>query len=172
METIRPATTRTDLDQATALVGDYVEWLRTATRLDPIAAQPAMVCELRALCELQDEPDSTILIASVDDVPVGTVAVRRHDDGSAELARMYVRPVARGRGLAGRLIDHALETAASHGCHTTWLETLPGVMDSAIALYRRHGFVDADPERGTLGLDGVLVMARPLGGQVRGAGST
>jgi N-acetylglutamate synthase-like GNAT family acetyltransferase len=48
------------------------------------------------------------VIAEVDDEPVGVAQVRRHSDGSRELASLVVMAEHRGRGIAGRMIDALL----------------------------------------------------------------
>jgi putative acetyltransferase len=117
--------------------------------------------------ELADPPalgrGSTVrFLARRHGTAVGIVSIAV-DDGSAELKRMFVRPVARGHGVADALLDAALSRAAAAGCRTVWLETMRGAMDRAIAVYRRHGFVDSS-RRGTLdGVPGVVVLERALG---------
>jgi GNAT superfamily N-acetyltransferase len=102
---------------------------------------------------------------------VGIAAVLDHGDGTAEIKRMYVRPIARGRGIADLLVSRALDAAAGFGCHTAWLETLRGPMDRAIAVYRRNGFSELDGPGRRLALDTAVMMARPLTGTVIGDGS-
>jgi GNAT superfamily N-acetyltransferase len=55
--------------------------------------------------------NGAFLVAYLDDVAVGCGAVRRLDSETAELKRMYVDPVVRGRGI-GRAIVEALEREA------------------------------------------------------------
>ncbi|MDQ2820438.1 MAG: GNAT family N-acetyltransferase [Pseudomonadota bacterium] len=56
-----------------------------------------------------------------------------------EVKRMYVRPQARGQGVAGRLIEALEAEAVQHGCKTFMLETGP-TMPKALALYGRMGY--------------------------------
>jgi putative acetyltransferase len=56
-----------------------------------------------------------------------------------ELKRMYVRPQARGRGLARRLIVTLEEKAAEQGCRIFMLETGPTQVE-ALILYERLGY--------------------------------
>lgn len=56
-----------------------------------------------------------------------------------EIKRMYVRPAARGQGLARRLISTLEEAAAARGCSVFMLETGP-TMPEALALYERMGY--------------------------------
>src|SRR3990167_4025595 len=52
--------------------------------------------------------EGAFVIAYLDDVPVGCGAVRRLDETTAELKRMYVDPSVRGQGIGRALVD-ALE---------------------------------------------------------------
>jgi GNAT superfamily N-acetyltransferase len=101
-------------------------------------------------CHFRLEPDEVaagrgaFLVASRTGKPIGCGAVRRIDEGSGELKRMYVCPEERGRG-AGRAILSALEVEAQAlGLSRLVLET--GVRQTeAIALYRKAGFSDIAP---------------------------
>lgn len=145
-----------------ALLHDHVEWMRAWTDFDPIAEQPSLVDELEQLEIHYRSGHAAMFLASWRSTCVGTIAIRCHDDGSAELKRMYVRPVARGRGVADRLVGIAVDFASEHGCRDVWLETVRGPMDPAIAVYRRNGFADAPARQATLGMPGILVMERRL----------
>lgn len=82
----------------------------------------------------------TFLVAYDESVPIGCGAVRRIDEGVAELKRMYVAPAMRGRGV-GRALLAALEAEARQlGVTRLVLETGPR-QPEAIALYEREGFV-------------------------------
>ncbi|WBS03651.1 GNAT family N-acetyltransferase [Pseudoduganella sp. SL102] len=56
-----------------------------------------------------------------------------------EIKRMYVRPMARGQGLARKLISALEEKARAQGCSVFMLETGP-TMPEALALYERMGY--------------------------------
>jgi carbonic anhydrase len=89
------------------------------------------------------------------------VAVRVAADASAELKRLYVRPDGRGHGAANALVGAAVDAAAARGARTMWLETKPGLMDHAIAVYDRHGFRRSHAPA-ALPVDGVVHMHRDL----------
>jgi putative acetyltransferase len=168
---IVPAATSTDWRHATALLHDYAEWIRVAAHLEPTAEQPELAGELRELHRHYTRPDRVIFVARDEGDPVGIAAVFDHGDGTAEIKRMYVRPIARGRGIADLLVSRALDAAAGFGCHTAWLETLRGPMDRAIAVYRRNGFSELDGPGRRLALDTAVMMARPLTGMGLGEAS-
>jgi putative acetyltransferase len=159
--TVQPATTAAHFEQAADLIGELVDWIRTTMGVDLGVEQPELRAELASLAERYDGTAAALFLASRDDAVVGTVAVRRHDDGSAELKRMFVRPAARGTGAADLLVDRAVAFASAGGCTELRLETARGAMDRAIAVYRRNGFVVAD-EQPELTIDGLVVMRRLL----------
>lgn len=85
------------------------------------------------------QPNVLFAVARADDgAPLGCAAVVVTPD-FGEVKRMYVRPAARGQGVARRLLD-TLETAArARGCPSLMLETGP-TQPEALALYERLGY--------------------------------
>jgi putative acetyltransferase len=59
--------------------------------------------------------------------------------GYGEIKRMYVRPGARGQGLARRLIESLEQQAMEQGCRSFMLETGPA-QPEALLLYERLGY--------------------------------
>jgi GNAT superfamily N-acetyltransferase len=83
--------------------------------------------------------DGAFLIAYIDGAAVGCGAVRRLDDGMAELKRMYVSPSERGKGV-GRALVAALEQEARQlGAAEVVLETGTRLAP-AIELYKAMGY--------------------------------
>ncbi len=160
--TIREPRSAFDWTQAAALLHDYVEWLRAAVGVEPLDEQPALRAELDDLSRVYDGVRARLVIAVDGDLAVGTAALRHHPDGTAELKRMYLRPVARGRGLADELLGRVVDDAVRDGARSIWLETMRGVMEPALAVYRRHGFEPARTAGRTIALDGMVVLERSL----------
>ena len=72
------------------------------------------------------------------------MAVRRIDESSAELKRMYVQPDQQQKGIGSALLDHALLLARECGYKKIQLDTL-STMTPAMNLYLKNGFVEIPP---------------------------
>lgn len=71
---------------------------------------------------------------------VGVCALFNDGDRRYQLARMAVEPGERGKGHGNTLIEAALARAADEGASSVYLLSNT-VLQPAIALYRKHGFV-------------------------------
>jgi GNAT superfamily N-acetyltransferase len=104
--------------------------------------------ELASLPGEYAAPGGALLLALVDGLPAGCVALRPLADvdhtNACEMKRLFVRPAFRrfglGRQLAGRLLDLATEA----GYSTLLLDTLDD-MEAARGLYAALGFVEVPP---------------------------
>jgi len=96
------------------------------------------------------EPRGTLLLATAFGQPAGCIALRPFRDipGACEMKRLYVRQPFRGDKLGALLAQHIIREACGRGYHSMRLDTYPATMQSAIALYRRLGFVEVTPPNG------------------------
>lgn len=84
--------------------------------------------------------DTTVWVARRGGVALGCCALRRIGGGTGEIKRMYVRPQARGLGIADRMLAVVEERAARDGLERLALET--GLLfHAAHRVYERAGFV-------------------------------
>jgi GNAT superfamily N-acetyltransferase len=116
---------------AVTLLAQYFDELRE--RL--VDYRPPSREELRA-----DAARGVVVVGYDGGAPVGTGALRRLDDQTAEVKRMFITQEARGRGNA-RTILHALEERArAFGCARIVLDTAAPLQEAA-NLYVREGYL-------------------------------
>ncbi|MGE5292707.1 MAG: GNAT family N-acetyltransferase [Micromonosporaceae bacterium] len=84
-------------------------------------------------------PAGLLLVATLHGEPVGCGALKFHDDGCAEVKRMWVAHTLRGLGLGRRLLADLEAHAAAGHVHTLRLET-NRALSEAIGLYRAVGY--------------------------------
>jgi GNAT superfamily N-acetyltransferase len=89
------------------------------------------------------------LVATIDEVPVGTVTVTqsRLRPDAAWVSKLFVDPLHRGRRIGRALLARAVDEARAAGFERIGLSTLP-VFRAAIRLYDETGWVRA-PRRPT-----------------------
>jgi GNAT superfamily N-acetyltransferase len=83
-------------------------------------------------------PEGLFEVAVEGDEVIGTVGGTQRD-GVAELKRLYLREVARGKGIGRALLDRFLQWAQEHGCERAILWSDKRFTD-AHRLYGRAGF--------------------------------
>jgi ribosomal protein S18 acetylase RimI-like enzyme len=86
-------------------------------------------------------PTGLFLVARRASAPVGCIGLRLHDDGIAEIKRMWVAPDARGLGLARRMLREA-EAYAQRARATALRLDTNAALTEAQALYRRAGYAE------------------------------
>jgi GNAT superfamily N-acetyltransferase len=115
------------------MAAELNEMYRTNSRLDLPKVEPSDLCA----------PGGTYLVGWEDGSAVAGGGLRSFGDGVAEIKRMFVRPAARSRGIARKLLT-ALESAAlALGYHRARLDTGPKQLH-AISLYTREGYAPID----------------------------
>ena len=80
-----------------------------------------------------------LVVARLDGQPVGCGALRRIDEATVEIKRMYVAPAARRRGVARTLLLALERLAIEHGYQQIILET-GDRQPEAMALYSACGY--------------------------------
>ena len=82
-----------------------------------------------------------IFLAKIEDEIVGTIALVKMDNETAELAKMSVTPTHQGKGISRKLCERLIEVAKSEGYSRLYLESNRKAVP-AINLYLTLGFVE------------------------------
>ena len=123
-----------DIDRARELFEEYSSWLGINLCFQNFEK------ELAELPGQYVPPAGRLFLAFAGDQLSGCVALRGLGDGACEIKRLYVRPHYRGKGLGRELTQAVIDAAREIGYERMRLDTLPGKMDRAIAMYRAMGF--------------------------------
>jgi GNAT superfamily N-acetyltransferase len=118
-------------DEAIQLLDEYYEAVHVVQRDNAEAVQRMLDSSTSAglwLAYLKDNPVGCIVLKELSAVPF-----------AAECKRLYVRPMARGRGIADQLLDAQEEFACARGLRWVYLDSYDD-LKVAIALYRKRGY--------------------------------
>jgi putative acetyltransferase len=96
--------------------------------------------ELGSLPGKYAPPRGRLLLARVNGLPAGCVALRPFDETRGEVKRMYVRKEFRGHKLGEALMKALAGEARTIGYTELIADTIPNSMGTALAMYERLGF--------------------------------
>jgi DNA-binding MarR family transcriptional regulator/GNAT superfamily N-acetyltransferase len=118
-------------EDALGLLQEYYEAVDVVQRDSPERIQ-----------DLIGDRSSGMWLAYLGAEPVGCVVLRRLETMpfAGECKRLYVRPHARGRGVANALMDALEGYARGEGLRSIYLDSYDG-LKAAIALYEKRGFI-------------------------------
>ena len=119
---------------------------------DARALTSRSVAEMRAVYRIEEDftdvephefypPDGVFLVAREGTNPIACGGMRRFDERSAEVKRMYTDPAWRGRGVARLMLEQLEACARDAGYARVVLET-GTLQPHAVALYRSLGYRD------------------------------
>ncbi len=152
---LRQAASPADVEIARVLFEEYQRGLGISLCFQNFDA------ELAGLPGAYVPPSGALLLAFAGAAPAGCVALRRIEEETCELKRLYVRPAFRGAGLGRVLVEAVLREARERGYRRVRLDTLPS-MKTAQALYLSLGFTDIPPYNDHP-IEGTRFMEAPLG---------
>lgn len=117
--------------------------------------------EVANLPGMYSKPDGRLLLATLENNVAGCVGLRKLDDDTGEIKRLYVRPEFRGHGIGKLLIESFIAAAREIGYKKLRLDTFPPKMGKAVKLYEAHGFYPIEPyyhnpHEGTLFMEMIL----------------
>lgn len=133
------AETLEQIEQARRLFREYESWL------DVDLCFQNFEMELANLPGKYAPPTGRLFLATAGGKTAGCIALRKIDDETGEMKRLFVREAFRGSSTGVKLIEKLIAEAREIGYRKIRLDTLPSKMPKAVALYRRHGFREIAP---------------------------
>jgi GNAT superfamily N-acetyltransferase len=84
---------------------------------------------------------SHVIVAYINNIPVGCGAIKEFDKSKVEIKRMYTNPLYRGKGIASEILNDLELWAEGLGYQSCILET--GIRQvEAISLYIKQGYIE------------------------------
>lgn len=133
------AETAGEIETARRLFREYETWFGLSLCFQDFES------EVRDLPGKYAMPDGRLLLAYIDDIAGGCIALRKLEEGVCEMKRLFVREEFRGRGIGVALIQKIIEEARFIGYKKLRLDTFAPKMGKAVKLYRSHGFREIPP---------------------------
>ncbi len=135
---VREAVGAGDVEAVRRLLRGYGEYLAA----NPAGAANICIDGYAEELERLSEKYAVLLLATVDGVAAGCVALRRipADGLACEMKRLWVDGAFRGFGLGRRLVEEAIEWAKQREFGAMYLDTVPAAMPEANRLYAAMGF--------------------------------
>jgi len=125
------------------LFAEYLRWVCNTIYAEykvKFDAESMIVHDMETI-EIFSRPKGFILLSYEDGFSSGCVCVRTLAKGIAELKRMYVRPVYRGKGIGTKLVQESVQQVRKMMYSTIRLDSAE-FMTNAHRLYRSLGFTE------------------------------
>lgn len=109
--------------------------------------------ETSKMFEAYNTDRSVYFVVEMDGQIIGGAGIKplkNYDQDVCELQKMYSAPKMRNQGIGQQLINRCIEAALSFGFKTCYLETIT-MLEPAIKLYKRNGFLEIKTSLGNTG---------------------
>lgn len=127
------------IEETRRLFREYEAWLGVDLCFQSFEA------ELADLPGKYAPPIGGLFLAVIDEKNAGCIALRKLDNETCEMKRLFVREAFRGSGLGRTLIEKIIAEAKNIGYKRIRLDTLPDKMPKAVELYNSYGFQKIAP---------------------------
>jgi putative acetyltransferase len=148
------AETNPDFEQGKELFREYAKSLGVDLSFQDFEK------ELATIDQQYRKPGGGLILSFKDERPVGCVGIRKLDDDTAELKRMYVKVEYRGYNIGIELLKRSVKLASELGYKRIRLDTLKN-MTRAQSLYQSFGFYEIPSYRFNP-LEGTIYMEKDL----------
>lgn len=132
------ASTQEEYRAAAELFREYARWLNIDLSFQHFEE------EMLVLDAMYGRPHGGIVLCREADEFIGCVGIRRTDEATAEMKRMWIKTNQHGKGLGTALLHEAIALARKCGYKKIQLDTLNDMIP-AMKLYRRNGFIEIPP---------------------------
>ncbi len=137
---IAQAESKEDIQAVQALWREFTSWAFTLTEGSENAPTfDNLEQELATLPGIYVPPTGRLLLAKQNNQPAGTVALKGHNNHTAEVKRLYVRPDFRGLRIGQQLVGQVIEEAKQTG-YTRLILDSHKMMTQAHGIYQGFGF--------------------------------
>ena len=150
-----------DYAQAALLLGEQRAFTEHLLGRELTEVQPASRYEYAHVASYYRPPHGKLLLARLQGEPAGIIGVRRIDDRRGESKRLYVRPSARGRGIARLLVQEVIAATRELGLRTLYAETSPTLLPQAYEMCMRLGFTEVE-KLGFADIDDIVAVQLEL----------
>jgi len=133
------AETFEQIEEARLLFREYEAWLGVDLCFQSFEK------ELKNLPGEYVKPSGRLFLALGVEKIAGCIALRKINEATCEMKRLFVRPDFRGLKLGKMLIEKVIAEARVIGYRRMRLDTLPDKMPKAVELYRSYGFREIPP---------------------------
>ena len=134
---IRESVSDNDLEQIKLMFRQYFAWITEDNGIN--LSYQGVNSELDNLPGVFSPPAGCLLIAEINNNPVGCVALRLFEPGTCEMKRLFVKPEVRGKGVGKALAIRIIEEAKKKGYRKMLLDT-GDFMVAAQKVYSSLGF--------------------------------
>jgi GNAT superfamily N-acetyltransferase len=138
------------LHQVSELFWEYLQWANAMVVREfgvSFDIEAMLVADMAQLDKFAP-PTGRLLLAERQDRMAGIAGLRGLDASTAEVKRMYVRPMARSQGVGRTLLQGLIAEARRMGYQRVRLDSAR-FMTAAHALYRSAGFREIEPYPGS-----------------------
>ena len=145
---ILDATSKEQLDHVRNLINSFLKWhlnrhLEDIDLINEYFDTKDFEEELASLPGKYSMPEGKLLLAFYNDLPAGCVALKKIDDSSCEMKRMFVYPEFHGKGIGYALAKVIIDEAKKIGYSTMKLDTSIRQIE-AKNLYQGFGFKNTE----------------------------
>ncbi len=125
-------------DAAVELFNEYATWLNIDLSFQNFEKEKLIVQQMYA------QPKGAVLLVKEESTFIACVALRPLNETTAELKRMYVKPMYRKLNIAAKMLESIEIFAVAAGYRSIKLDTLSSMLP-AMNFYKKNGYTETEP---------------------------